>query len=111
VRRSLPAEYVDSHTERARLRQRAYSMKTLYGKRWIRALLRTAGGPAGRGGDGRGVEAAPPVYLPEALKDELPAYRRVRVKALGEVDLQEDQEEAASWVVKVAALARVVLGL
>ncbi len=111
VRRSLPAEYVDSHTERALLRQRAYSMKTLYGKRWIRALLRSAGGPAGRGGDGRGVEAAPPVYLPEALKDELPAYRRVRVKALGEVDLQEDQEEAASWVVKVAALARVIAGL
>ncbi len=122
MRRSLPADYVDSHTERALLRQRAYSMKTLYGKKWIRALLRGAGGAAVRsggdgagrgdgGGRGAGAEGAPPVYLPEPLKDELPSYRRVRVKALGEVDLQEDQEEAASWVVKVVALARVISGL
>lgn len=101
ARRTLPVDYVDSHVERALLRQRAYSMKTLYGKRWIRALLR---------GVGAGM-AAPPVYLPEALKDELPAYKRVRVKALGEVDLQEDQEEAAGWVVKISALARVITGL
>jgi hypothetical protein len=101
ARRTLPADYVDSHMERALLRQRAYSMKTLYGKRWIRALLRGAGPGT----------AAPPVYLPEALKDELPAYKRVRLKALGEVDLQEDQEEAAGWVVKISALARVISGL
>ena len=121
ARRSLPADYVDSHTERALLRQRAYSMKTLYGKRWIRGLLRGVGAAARPGGDGAGrgdgggrgagAEGAPPVYLPEALRDELPSYRRVRVKALGEVDLQEDQEEAASWVVKVVALARVISGL
>ncbi len=134
TRKTLPADYVDANLERALLRQRAYAMKTLYGKRWIRALLRGAGGGAGAGGssgvggggrgdgggrggdgggrgDGRSGEAAPPVYLPEPLKDALPAYKRVRVKALGEVDLQEDQEEAASWVVKVAALARVVPGL
>ena len=123
MRRALPADHVDSHTERALLRQRAYSMKTLYGKRWIRALLRgsTVSGSRGSGGDGnargdspgRGAssDTAPPVYLPEALKDELPAYRRVRVKALGEVDLQEDQEESATWVVKITALARVISGL
>ncbi|MBK8256784.1 MAG: DUF2169 domain-containing protein [Polyangiaceae bacterium] len=104
VRKNLPVDYVDSNVERALLRQRAYSMKTLYGKRWIRALLR--GAPASRGGEG-----APPVYLPEALREELPAYKRVKVKAIGEVDLQEDQEESASWVVKVNALARVVSGI
>ncbi len=50
ARKTLPADYVDANLERALLRQRAYAMKTLYGKRWIRALLRGAGGGPGAGG-------------------------------------------------------------
>ncbi|MEZ4302368.1 MAG: DUF2169 domain-containing protein [Polyangiaceae bacterium] len=114
IRRSLPADYVDSHTERALLRQRAYSMKTLYGKRWIRGLLKGAAGvPKSGDSPGRAAssEMVPPVYLPEALREELPAYKRIRIKALGEVDLQEDQEESASWVVKIVALSRVLSGI
>jgi hypothetical protein len=92
-KRGVPPEYLGSHTERMLLEQRCYQTRTLFGKRWIRSTL-----------TGSGV----PVYLPEALKDELPMFKRVRVKAVGEVDMQEDQFEAGGAAIKVMALGRVM---
>jgi hypothetical protein len=58
-----------------------------------------------RAGSGGG---SVPVYLPEELKDELPMFRRFKVKLLGEVDIREDQGESSGCAVKVVALGRVL---
>jgi hypothetical protein len=92
-KRGVGPEYLTSHTERMLLEQRCYQMRTVFGKRWIRSVLGASGVP---------------VYVPEALKDELPMYRRVKVKLVGEVDMQEDQFEGGGAAVKVAALGRVM---
>src|SRR5262249_30083962 len=78
-KRRVGLDYLSSHTERMLLEQRCYQTRTLFGKRWIRSLL---------GG------SEVPVYVPEALKDELPMFRRVEVKLIGELDMQEDQFES-----------------
>jgi hypothetical protein len=94
-KRAIPAGYVESNTERMLLEQRCYQRRTVFGKRWLRAVLRGGGMP---------------VYVPEELKDELPMFRRFKMRLIGEVDLQEDQYEAAGCAVKVVALGRVVGG-
>jgi hypothetical protein len=92
-KRGVGPEYLAGHTERMLLEQRSYQVRTVFGKKWIRSLL-----------DGSGV----PVYVPEALRDELPMFKRFRVRLIGEVDMQEDQFEAAGAAVKVMAVGRVV---
>jgi hypothetical protein len=94
-KRSVAPDYVQKHTERMLLEQRCYQRRTVFGKKWIRSVLRGGGMP---------------VYVPEALKDELPMFKRVRVKLLGEVDMQEDQYESAACAVKVVGLGRVMSG-
>ncbi len=94
-KRSVPPDYVEKHTERMLLEQRCYQRRTVFGKKWIRSVLKGGGMP---------------VYIPEALKDELPMFKRVRVKLLGEVDMQEDQYESAACAVKVVGLGRVMSG-
>lgn len=88
---------MEAHTDRMLLEQRSYQWRTVFGRRWIRGLLRTS------------PEApdATTVYLPEAARDELPLFKRFRVKLIGEADLQEDEAEPFSCVVKVMALSRV----
>jgi hypothetical protein len=93
AKRGVGAEYLSGHTERTLLEQRCYQTRTVFGKRWIRSTL-----------GGSGV----PVYVPEALKDELPMFKRVRVKLIGEVDMQEDQFEAGGAAIKVMAMGRVM---
>lgn len=95
-KRPLPPGYVESNTERMLLEQRSFQRRTVFGKRWIRAVLRANGVP---------------VYVPEDLKNELPMFRRLRMRLIGEVDLQEDQFEPAGCAVKVAALGRVIGGM
>ncbi|MEP7121368.1 MAG: DUF2169 domain-containing protein [Byssovorax sp.] len=92
-KRALGPEYLASHTERMLLEQRCYQTRTVFGKKWIRSLL-----------GGSGV----PVYVPEALRDELPMFKRVKVKMIGEVDMQEDQYESGGCAIKVVALGRVM---
>lgn len=87
-------EMLESHTERMLLEQRCYQKRTVFGKTWIRAVLRGGGGAV--------------VYVPEALRDELPLFKRVKVRMIGEVDMQEDQYESGGSVVKVIALGRVM---
>src|SRR5262249_4803626 len=91
-KRPLPPGTLESHRERMLLEGRCYQTRTVFGRRWIRSVL---------GGSGI------PVDVPEELKDELPMFRRFRTRLIGEVDLQEDQYEAAGCAVKVAALGRV----
>jgi hypothetical protein len=95
-KRALPPGYIESNTERMLLEQRCYQHRTVFGKRWIRAVLRGGGMP---------------VYVPVELKDELPMFRRFRMRLIGEVDLQEDQYEPAGCAVKVLALGRVLGGV
>jgi hypothetical protein len=97
AKRMVPGDYLDAHTERMLLEQRAYQRRTVYGRKWIRSVMR-----AGSGG------GSVPVYLPEALKDELPMFRRFKVKLIGEVDMREDQGESSGCAVKVVALGRVL---
>jgi hypothetical protein len=93
AKRMVAGDHLEAHTERMLLEQRAYQRRTVYGKKWIRSVMR-----------GSGV----PVYLPEALKDELPMFQRFKVKLVGEVDMREDQGEVSGCAVKVLALGRVV---
>lgn len=92
-KRPVGTDYLASHAERNLLEQRCYQMRTVFGKRWIRSLLGASGVP---------------VYLPEALKDELPMFKRVKVKLIGEVDMQEDQYESGGCAIKAVALGRVM---
>lgn len=96
AKRAVTWEYVESHTERMLLERRCYQTRTLWGKRWIRGVLR-----GGVGGD-------VPTYLPESLKDKLPMFKRFRVKLIAEVEAKEDQYEASAYALKVVGLGRIV---
>ncbi|MFO0761710.1 MAG: DUF2169 domain-containing protein [Byssovorax sp.] len=97
--RMLPARYVEGHTERMLLEQRAYQKRTVLGKVYIRSLLF-----AGRGGSGKG--SGFPVYLPESLSQELPSFQRFSVRMIGEVRGKVDQYEAQEVAVRGVALGR-----
>jgi hypothetical protein len=99
ARRAVGWDQVESHTERMLLERRCYQQRSLWGKTWLRGLMR--GGPGGE----------VPVYLPEGLRGELPLFKRIRVKLLGELEAREDQYEASAVAVKVVALARVFPGI
>jgi hypothetical protein len=94
AKRTLAPDYLEVQAERRLLDQRAYQARPVFGKKHLRSLIRGATGTI-------------PVYLPEATKDELPMFRRFRVKMLVELDHREDQGEASPWSIKVLALGRV----
>lgn len=87
---------IDTHVERTLLDKRAYQKRTIGGKTWIRAVM------------GAGTSGSVPVYLPEALSNELPLFRRIRVKMLSELDMKEDQYESSAYSLKVQAMGRVM---
>ncbi len=93
--RMLPSDYLESHVQRMLLEQRAYKRKTLFGKTWIRAELQSA-------------TTAIPVYIPDPLSSELPMYRRLNVRMLGEVDLREDEYELSPCLIRLCAIGRTV---
>jgi hypothetical protein len=88
---------LDSHVERMLLEQRHFQRRTLLGQRWMRTLLLPAGGS-------RHI----PALLPESASASLPLFRRMRVRLIAEVDLQQDQDEADHFMLRVLALARAV---
>lgn len=96
AKRTLAPDYLEVQAERRLLDQRAYQSRPVFGKKHLRSLIRGASGPI-------------PVYLPETTKDDLPMFRRFRVKMVVELDHREDQGEASPWSIKVLALGRVIV--
>jgi hypothetical protein len=93
--RGLPPSFLDTRVERTLLKQRKYLKATLLGKTWIRAQLaeQSAATPV-------------PVYLPEALAQSLPMFRRFAVRLIAEVHLAQDQFEAHPYALRAVVLAR-----
>ncbi|APR78678.1 D-alanyl-D-alanine carboxypeptidase [Minicystis rosea] len=94
-KRAVAPDYLNAHAERMLLEQRAYQRRALFGKKWIRSVMRAASG-------------AVPVYLPEETKDGLPMFRRFPARMLAEIDLREDEGETSPWSIRVLALGRVL---
>jgi hypothetical protein len=95
--RVLPARYLEGHTERMLLEQRAYQKRTVLGKACIRGLLGMAG-----------VREGVPMYFPDVLGTELPSFMRFSVKVLGEARARVDQYEGHAWGVRAIAMGRVL---
>lgn len=95
--RMLPARYLENHTERMLLEQRAYQVRTVLGKPCIRSLLTIAGS-----------QISIPVYLPDSLRHELPGFQRFSVRMLAELRVQLDQLEAQTIAMRTLALGRIL---
>ncbi|MRG96385.1 DUF2169 family type VI secretion system accessory protein [Polyangium spumosum] len=95
--RVLPPRYLEGHTERMLLEQRAYQKRTVLGKTCIRSLLHVPG-----------VQGGVPVYLPEALGQELPAFQRFAVRMVGEVRGRVEQYEGQEVAVRGVGVGRAV---
>jgi hypothetical protein len=93
--RMLPPRYLENHTERILLEQRAYQKRTVLGKVCIRSLLSVPGAQGGV-----------PVYLPESLGQELPSFQRLSVRVIGEVRGRVDQYEAQEVAMRGVAVGR-----
>jgi hypothetical protein len=94
--RTLPPSYLDTHTERMLLEQRAFQKRTVFGEPHLRTLLSPLG-----------VQAAIPTYLPESLATKLPMVLRMRVRLLAEAHLPQDQYETYQASLKAVAIGRV----
>ncbi len=94
--RTLPASYLDTHTERMLLEQRAFQKRTVFGEPYLRTLLSPLG-----------VQTAIPTYLPEALSTKLPMVLKMRVRVLAEACLPQDQYETYPASLKAVAIGRV----
>ena len=95
--RMLPARYLESHTERMLLEQRAYQKRTVLGKSCIRSLLTTPGSTE-----------QVPVYLPESLGQEMPAFLRFGARMIAEGRTRVDQYESHPTALKATVLGRVL---
>lgn len=98
--RGVPPTYLEAQTEPMLLEGRCYQTRAVMGARHLRAMSWPGGAR----------QEPTPVYLPESLKDDLPMFRRFRVKLVAEVRGRVDQQEAAEWALKAAALGRVTKG-
>jgi len=113
--RSVAPGYLDTSVERILLEDRRYAKRTLFGEPRLRARLAfPPGGPAGSpaggaaGGPTGGSGTPLPTYLPEALANRLPLFRRFKVRAIVELRPQEDQYETHADALLVLALGRVL---
>ena len=95
--RILPADYLDHHTRRLLLDQRAYQKRSLGNAAWIRALLTPAG-----------ASVPVPAYLPEAMGPWMPLFTRFSARVIAEALPQQDQHESSPVALRVCALARVL---
>jgi hypothetical protein len=96
-KRAVPATYLDTESERALLEKRAYQKRNVFGGPHLRALFFFAGSTTGI-----------PTYLPEALAQQLPLFRRFAVKLIADVAFQADQFESHPTALKVGAIARMI---
>jgi hypothetical protein len=95
--RMLPPRYLESHTERMLLEQRAYQKRTVLGKVCIRSLLQVPGAQGGI-----------PVYLPESLGRELPSFQRFATRIIGEARGRLDQYETQEYAVRAVSLGKLL---
>ncbi len=92
---ALPAGNLGQQVERALLGRRAYQRRELLGKKWIRALFRTA------------TEAQPvPAYLPRAVGSRLPLFRSFPARIVAELRPQQEPYAASPVMLAVVALGR-----
>jgi len=93
--RDVTATYPREQAERALLERRAYRTRDVFGQRHLATLFFQPGSP-------RGI----PTYLPAALAESLPLFRRLRLKLLVEVHFQADQYAAHPAALRAVAVAR-----
>ncbi|EYF07531.1 Hypothetical protein CAP_0284 [Chondromyces apiculatus DSM 436] len=93
------AGYLDAMVERTLLDGRHYQKRMAFGQPRLRGLL--SGGRLG----GTARKAA--VYLPETLEKELPRFRRMGVRLLGEIRSQGESADPRV-VVRAMAIARLL---
>ena len=98
--RAVPPRYLEQTTERMLLHQRAYQKRSVLGKACLRGILTSMTGAA------EGV----PVYLPESLAQELPAFLRFGVRMVAEARMRLDQEDVPEVALRGVAVGRVVAG-
>jgi hypothetical protein len=92
--RTLSLDGLDTHTERMLIERRSYQKRMLFGRRWIRSVLRGSG--------------KVPVYVPESLCNDLPMFRLVKVRMIAEGQWREDPYETSEVALKAIVLARVM---
>lgn len=95
--RAVSPRYLDHHTERILLQQRAYQKRTILGKSSVRGVLTVPGAKEGL-----------PVYLPEDAAKELPALLRFQVKLMGEARSRMEEDEERAVCVRVVGMGRLV---
>lgn len=95
TKRGLPANYLESRTERMLLEQRRYQKRIVLGKTCLRGAFTAAGS-----------DEAMPAYLPDSLAKELPMMKRFSARLVAEVCLQQDQGESHPHALRVVALGR-----
>ena len=98
--RAVPARYLDHHTERILLHQRAYQKRTVLGKTCVRGVLVLAGTKEGKDGL--------PVYLPEEAARELPGLLRFSVKLMAEGRQRLEEAEERGIALRVVGVGRVM---
>lgn len=87
--------YLEAHVERALLRERHYQKRRLLKKTWIRGTFTAGAQPV-------------PAYLPDSLTEDLPLFRRFKVRLIAELHFQLDQFEANPMALQVVAIARLL---
>jgi hypothetical protein len=95
--RMVSPTYLEQHTDRVLLEQRAYQKRTVLGDTYIRSLFSPFG-----------ASNQIPTYIPEALSKNLPMFQRLKMRLIAEAHGQQDQYEANPVSLKATALGRVL---
>lgn len=95
VPRGVPADFLDTQTERALLEHRKYQSRAFHGTSHIRALLH----PPGEG-------AALLAFVPANVGDKLPLDRRMAARLIVEGHVHADQYDAHPLALQILAIAR-----
>lgn len=106
--RGLPKDHVEEVTTPALLEVRAYWRRSLFGAGYLVAKI-TDEGPSRATSEAQ--RRSVPVYLPEAVANELPLSRAFSTRLLAELRFRQDDLEASPVALRVLALARRLDGL
>ncbi|MBM4357211.1 MAG: DUF2169 domain-containing protein [Deltaproteobacteria bacterium] len=95
--RTLPADFLQTHTERVLLNQRSYQRRKLLDDDMLRAWLVADTLPDGI-----------PVYLPASLDKKLPLFPRIPVRLILEIVPRQDVYETRHVAGHIVAMARLL---